>query len=150
MTTRVKMSNGQIIPTDNIKMFRVMTDQDRENIKAKYGTDASGFKVQVTFADKSQKSFSDEVAKDGNVWKINDVPLVNLGGNKFVVADEIKDARELKADDIKSSGITTERTFHAAVHLKSGGQVWSTGHATQILDRRDNAVGRGAEPKPKV
>lgn len=141
MTTTLKLNGRTAIPTDTIKFIKPLTDADRERIAAKHGADVSARQIQVTFADKSQKTYPesiDDVKEQG-------VALVNTGNDKFVVAANIKEAQPFTKDDAakaESKGYKINGTFRSRVEMTSGA-VLSSAHPSQIMERRAKALGLG-------
>ena len=140
MANTIKFNGTRTYPLDQIKFIKPLTDEDRERIKERYGVDATDRQIQVTFADNSQKTFTDTL--DG--VKEQGVGLVNVGGERHVPAAAIKSAEPFtKADAEKAAekGYTLNGTFRSRVELIGGVQVLSTAHPSQIMTRRAKAMG---------
>lgn len=96
MSRTLKINGNVSIPVSTIRKIKPVTEQDRERIAARYeDIDASKFQLQIEFADKTTKLATeglDDVRSQG-------VALVNLGGERFVPATNIKSAEPFTKDD---------------------------------------------------
>ncbi|MEO0731142.1 MAG: hypothetical protein AAFY64_12230, partial [Pseudomonadota bacterium] len=97
MTKSIKINSGSLVPADTIRFIRPIDDTERARLVERYGEDASGFNVSIQFADKSSKLATqtlDEVRAQG-------IGLVNIGADRHVVADNIRQADPFTAEDAK-------------------------------------------------
>ncbi|MEO1555861.1 MAG: hypothetical protein AAFS01_05485 [Pseudomonadota bacterium] len=142
MASTVKLG-ARVVPYDQIKFFKPLSDEDRARIAEKYGTDTSDRQIQATFADGSQKTFTtslDDIKGQG-------VGLVNLGSDRHVIAASITSAEPFTKADAEAAaekGYTIGQTFRSRVTLSGGRQVLSSAHPSQVMDRRERALGLGA------
>ena len=138
MANTVKLGRTTI-PFDQLKFVKLLTDEDCANIQEKYGTDASARNIQATFADGSQKTFENTI----DDIKGQGVGLVNIGGDRHVIAANITSAEPFTKADAEAAaqkGYTLNSTFRSRVNLVGGKQVLSSAQPGQIMERREKAM----------
>jgi len=142
-----------MIPTDTIKFFRPLTDEDRARIADKYGVDVSERQIQITFNSGTQKTYSEDL----DAIRGQGIGLVNVGNNRHVIAQDIEQAEPFTKADAKAAtdrGYTLNGTFRSRVELAGGRAVLSSAHPSQIMQRRAKAITSAAAasdaPKAQV
>ena len=139
MTKSIKINSGSLVPADAIRFIRPIDDTERARLVERYGEDASGFNVSIQFADKSSKLATqtlDEVRAQG-------IGLVNIGADRHVVADNIRQADPFTADDAKKltegKGYQMNQTFRSRVDTTAG-TLLSSATPEQVMQRRSKAL----------
>ncbi len=139
MTKTLTINSGSLVPTDTIRFIRPIDDEERARIVERYGAEATGFKISIQFADKTTRlavESLDDVRGQG-------IALVNIGGDRHVVAGNIKEASPFtKADADKlaaDKGYTLTQTFRSRVETTAGALL-SSATPAQVMDRREKAL----------
>jgi len=142
MSKSLKINGRTIIPVDQIRLIKPVTEADRDRIAERYEVDAGKFQLQIEFADKSTKLAAeslDDVRGQG-------IGLVNLGSDRYVPAANIKTAEPFTKDDAqkaKEKDYTLNDTFRARVETTAGPML-STATPEQVIQRRERALGLNA------
>lgn len=152
MSKTLKLNGGTLAPLDTIRLVKPLTDEDRTKAAEKLGIDTSRFQARVEFADKSSKLIAESV----DDLKGQGVGFVNVGGDRFVPATNIKTAEaftKADADALKAKGFNLSVTFRSRVETTAG-QVLSQATAEQVMQRREKSLdlgtaGQGAKPAAK-
>ena len=146
MTKSIKINSGNLIPADTIRFIRPIDDEERARLVERYGADASGFNVSIQFADRSSKLATqtlDELRAQG-------IGLVNIGANRHVVAENIKQAAPFNAEDAKKltegKGYQITQTFRSRVDTTAG-PLLSSATPEQVMQRRAKALAGPTAPQ---
>jgi len=152
MSNSIKINSGSMVPADTIRFIKPIDDAERARIAERYGVDGSNFNVSIQFADKSTKLATetlDEIRGQG-------VGLVNIGGDRNVVARNIKSAAPFTKDDAKKlsedRGYALAQTFRSRIETTAG-TLLSSATPAQVLDRRAKAIeaaGAAAQPRAAI
>lgn len=149
MSNYIEINSGSMVPTDTIRFIKPIDDEERARIAERYGVDGRNFNVSIQFADKSTKLAAetiDEIRGQG-------VSLVNIGGDRHVVAQNIKSASPFSKDDARKlsedRGYTLAQTFRSRIDTTAG-TLLSSATPTQVLDRRAKAIENGSAAGPRA
>ncbi len=142
MSNSLQINTSTIVPVPTIRTIRPITDDERARMSEKYGKPVEDFadkRTTIQFNDKSSKTTDlslDQVREQG-------VALVDIGGQRFVPAANIKSAEDFTADDaakLKDSGrVTLTQEFKSRV-ITTGGSLLSTVAKEQIIDASTRAL----------
>lgn len=146
MIKSIMINSTTVIPADNIRFIKTIDDDERARIAERYGVDGGNYNISIQFADKSTKLATetlDEVRDQG-------VGLVNVGGDRHIIAANIKAAEAFSKKDAEAlgekGGYTINQTFRSRVETTAG-TLLSSATPAQIMDRRAKAMDRaGAAP----
>lgn len=154
MSKTLKLNGGTLAPLDTIRLVKPLTDEDRATAAEKLGIDTARFQARVEFRDKTSKLVSETI----DDLKGQGVGFVNVGGDRFVPAANIKTAEpftKADADALTAKGFTLSVTFRSRVETVAG-QVLSQATAEQVMQRREKAIdlttqaaGQGTKPAAK-
>lgn len=156
MSKTLKINGGTVLPVQNIRSIRPITDEERANMAKKYDKPVADFKakqITIQFADKTSKTADitlDQVREQG-------IGLVNLGNDRYVPAGNIKAAEvfsKADADKLKADGeYTLSQTFRSRVETTAG-TLLSSATAQQVIERTAKALETagqgGAKPKTPI
>lgn len=146
MGNSITINSGTVLPTDAVRFIKPIDEEERARLITRYGDDAGNFNIALQFADKTTKLATqtlDEIREQG-------VALVNIGSERHVVADNIRQASPFtRADAEKLSGeqgYTLNQKFRSRVDTTAG-TLLSLATPAQIMDRRAKALGRSGGPQ---
>lgn len=148
MSKTLKINGGTVVPVSNVRRIKAIDDAERAKVAERYDIEADAFNIQIEFADKSTKlarETLDQVRAQG-------IGLVNIGGDRFVPADNIKSADLLSKEDIAKmteKGLTLSQTFRSRVETTAG-TLLSSATPAQVIERAEKAkatttAGQGAK-----
>lgn len=139
MSKTLKINGTTVVPVSNIRRIRPLTDEDRTKIADRLdrAQNLERFQLQIEFADKSNKLAAetlDDIRAQG-------VPLVNLGGERYVPAHNIKFAEAFSSEDAERVGqdYSLSQTFRSRVETTAG-TLLSQATPQQVIERREKAV----------
>lgn len=140
MTKTLKINGGTAVPVSAIRRIRPVTDEDRSRIAQRYDQveDASKYQLQIEFADKTSKLATDSLDE----IRAQGVAIVNLGGDRYVPAVNIKFAQPFTKQDaekIKDKDYTLSQNFRSRVETTAG-TLLSSATPAQIIERREKAI----------
>jgi len=145
MKKSITINSGSILPTDIIRFIKPIDEDERERLVERYGDDAANFNIALQFADKTTKlavQTLDQVREQG-------VGLVNIGGDRHVVADNIKQTSPFtkeQADKLTDDrGYTLNQKFRSRVDTTAG-TLLSTATPAQIMERRGKVIDTAPQP----
>lgn len=149
MSKTLKINGGTAVPISAIRRIRPVTEEDHTRISERYEQvdDASKFQLQIEFADKTTKLIKetlDDIRGQG-------VAVVNLGGDRYVPAVNIKFAEPFTKEDtqkIKEKDYTLTQNFRSRVETTAG-TVLSSATPAQVIERREKAIEQLAQPTAK-
>ncbi len=147
MSSFIQINKETTIPTDTIRFIRPIGDDERARIKERYGADAAAFNVSIQFGDKSTKLAVETIDQ----LRDQGVSLVDIGGDRHVVAANIRSAKPFTAKDaakIEERGYNISQDFKSRVETTAGA-VLSSATPAQIMDRRARAQNGGSQPAPQ-
>lgn len=139
MSNTIKLSNGNVIATTDIKMIQPLTDADRTQLSERLQIDGSQFNARITFSNKTTQ-LARETVDD---LKANGLALVNAGHDRFLPASNILVAKPFSKDQataLAEKGYKLSHTFRSTVETTAG-IVLSTGQPQQVMDRKVRALG---------
>jgi hypothetical protein len=148
MSSFIQINKTTTIPTDTIRFIRPIGDEERTRIAERYGADAGEFNVSIQFGDKTTKLALETVEQ----LREQGVSLVDIGGDRHVVAANIKSAKPFTAKDaakIEERGYNLSQDFKSRVETTAGA-VLSSATPTQIMDRRARAKEGGSQAAPQL
>lgn len=140
MSKTLKLKNGKSFPVDNIRKIEPISDDERAAMAKRYDKPVADFAsklISIEFADKTKVTGDlslDEVRGQG-------IPVVNIGGERYVPATNIKAAEPFTREDAdKLKGkVTLTQTFRSRVETTAG-SLLSQATPAQVLDRRARAL----------
>lgn len=141
----LKINGGTVIPLDTVRRLKPLTDEDRAKASDKLQIDASRFQTRLEYADGTSKLIAESI----DDLKGQGVGLVNIGGDKFVPAANIRSAEaftKAEAEKLGEKGFTLSKTFRSRVETVAG-QVLSLATPDQIMQRRAKALEGTADAK---
>lgn len=146
MTKTLKINGGTVVPISAIRRIRPVTEEDRTRISERYDQvdDASKYQLQIEFADKTTKLIKDSL----DDIRGQGVAVVNLGGDRYVPAVNIKFAEPFTkedADKIKEKDYTLTQNFRSRVETTAG-TVLSSATPAQVIERREKAIEQLPQP----
>lgn len=149
MSKTLKINGSTAIPVSAIRRIRAVTEEDRARIAERYEQveDASKYQLQIEFADKTTKLATetlDDIRAQG-------VAIVNLGGDRFVPATNIKFAEPFTKEDankVKEKDYTLSQNFRSRVETTAG-TVLSSATPAQVIERREKAIEQVAAASSK-
>ena len=149
MIKSIKINSGNVIPADTVRFMRPIEAEERARLVERYGEDASAFKISIQFADKTTKLATDTLDDVRN----QGVGLVNLGGDRHVVATNIKAAKPFTAEEAdkltSDKGYTLNQSFRSRVETTAGALL-SSATPEQVMARRAKALGQAPKAPAKA
>lgn len=139
MSNILKLSNGNVIALNDIKMIQPLSEKDQAQLTERLEVDGAQFNARITLGNKTTQLARETVDE----LKGQGVALVNLGDDRFVPAANIMVAKPFSKEQAKSladKGYQLGQTFAATVETTAG-IVLATGKPEQIMDRKVKALG---------
>lgn len=143
----LKINGEELVPVANIRKISAITPKDRESL-ASLGdhVDAERFGSRIDYTDKS-KGYVPETVED---FAGQGASLVEVDNGRFVLAGNIKTAKDLTDADRKSFESRTGRAMRAdymsRIEMKSrGGPVLATVRADMVMKRIAQPYRPGAQ-----
>ena len=135
MSEFLKVNGGDLIPLQNVKRIRNVSEEDRESL-SKLGAhvDAGKYQSRLDYAD-GRRSFATEAIDD---FTEQGIAFVQIDDGAYVPANNILSARDLSADERKEFEARTGRPlredFRARVDTRAG-TVLATIDAAKVMHR---------------
>ncbi len=133
MAHSIKYNDGKLLSIDMIRRLDRMTAEEQAQMSESLGIDGSKFQTRICLSTGKEKKARDDIEVIAS-----QVPLVDVGADRFVIAQNIIGADPFTEEDAakaRARGSKFNHEFKSAVDTVAG-RVLSTVSADVIMQRK--------------